>query len=177
MQNLDLLTSTNIPRLEDGEVEAASPARQETLEHVVTIEPESHLVAGDARLGDLEDCGPDAQAVAHEERVLAQPFGGEVLAEHTPRKWHAGQLPPPVFVMLSGIRIDSLLFSAVHHEVSLAVASEIQLADHHGAIHWFFEDACRDCHTLPDDLPGRANIYGNEPHTCSLESKIHKGQG
>ena len=49
---------------------AAETAGDETLDHVVTIEADGELITRDARLGNDQQCGANAEAISDVERVL-----------------------------------------------------------------------------------------------------------
>ena len=93
---------------------------------VVHADPDA--VAGDARLGDLEDGGADPVAVADADLVVAQPVDGEVLAELPVDEVVAAELALPVAVGVELVDEDGALLAAVPGEVALAVAVDVEPA-------------------------------------------------
>src|SRR5262249_56740166 len=68
--------------------------------HRGQVEPDSDAVAGDARLGDLEQRAADAVAVADADLVVGKALDGEVLAELPVAEVVAPELALPVAVGL-----------------------------------------------------------------------------
>ena len=60
--NLNLLTGTHCTRFEHGEIETASAAQQEALDHVVAVESKRQFMTREARLRDHENGRTDFQA-------------------------------------------------------------------------------------------------------------------
>ena len=76
----------DIPRADlafslDGEIEPATAALVEMLDHVGSPETDPELVAGHARLCDNEFRRTDTVAVANPDLIFQQPLGGEILPE------------------------------------------------------------------------------------------------
>ena len=68
------------------------------------------------------------------------------------------QFIPPVIVVLGGIGVNRLLGSAVHREVCLLVADQIQFANLHRAVHRLLEYPSLDPRALPGDLTRHADV-------------------
>ena len=85
-------------------------------------------VAGDARLGDLEDGGADPVAVADADLVVAEALDGEVLAELPVDEVAAAELALPVPVGLDLVDEHGALLAAVPGQVALAVAVDVEPA-------------------------------------------------
>ena len=97
-------------------------------------------------------------------RLLEQAVGGEVFSEHSHRKFPAGQLSFPVVVMRDGIAVDGFVFSAVHGEVGLAVAIQIEFAQGDAAGERLLENSANNFSPVPDNFSGKSGVHGDEPH-------------
>ena len=85
-QDLDTRPRTNLARLDNRKIEPTSATRQKALDHVVSPEPESQLIAGHPGLSDHQNGGPGPQTVADTKAIFQEPFGGQILAEHAEGK-------------------------------------------------------------------------------------------
>src|SRR5215472_17281823 len=84
----------------DREVESAASAAQKALQDVVAPKLHCQLMAGNSRLPYHDHRRPDLQAVTNVKIPLQQPFGREVLAEHSVGKLRSRQLSAPECMML-----------------------------------------------------------------------------
>ena len=85
-------------------------------------------VAGDARLGDLEQRAADPVAVADADLVVGQPLDREVLAELPVDEVVAAQLALPVAVGVELVDEHRPLLAAVPAEIALPVAVDVEPA-------------------------------------------------
>src|SRR5205807_6407109 len=98
VHNFNLLTGTHFARFDHGKVETAATTRQEVLDHVVAVKTKSQFITRHARLRDHQDGRADSYLVSNAKTVLANAFGGGILAEHAPGKRRIGRLLPPAIV-------------------------------------------------------------------------------
>ena len=119
-------------------------------------------VAGDARLGDLEDGGADPVAVADADLVVAQPVDGEVLAELPVDEVVSTELAFPVAVGVELVDEHGALLAAVPGEVALAVAVDVEPAHAARAGDRVLEDAGEDGLPLPGHVLRHADVDGDE---------------
>src|SRR5262249_7125238 len=136
----------------------------EALGHVRAIEAHAELVARDARLRDDELGRAHKQPVTDAELGLPQATDGEVLAEHAPGEFGSWQLLAPELVVLGGIDVDRLLGSAVHREIGLAVAIQVQRAQRELPLYWLLKNRRPDGATEPLDLAREADIDRHDVH-------------
>jgi hypothetical protein len=86
-------------------------------------------------LGDTELRGTHAETVTDLDISLKDPFSREVLAERSPPQLHPWKLSSPVFIVLGGIGVHSLLGTTVYGEVGLPVAVEVEPVSSNFAFH------------------------------------------
>src|ERR1019366_2859251 len=127
---LDIVSRVNEPLFENRKIDSGTAAGEKSLHDVVAAKPNAELIAGKARLGDLKEGFADPVMVADARDVFAEYFGREIFAEHAPRQFHLRKFLPPENVVLRGIRVAGFVLPAVNFEVRLAVAIEIEPAEH-----------------------------------------------
>ena len=137
----DLVARLHLALFEHAEVEARAAVRDEQRGDARVVHAEPDAVAGDARLGDLEDGGADPVPVADAHLVVAQPLDREVLAELSVDEVASSELTFPVPVRVDLVDEHRALLAAVPAEVALAVAVEVEPAHAAGAGHGILEDA------------------------------------
>ena len=115
-------------------------------------------VAGDARLGDLEDGVADPVAVADAHLVVAEPVDGEVLAELSVDEVVSAELAFPVPVRVDLVDEHRALLAAVPAEIALAVAVDVELAHAAGSGHGILEDTREHGPALPGDVLRQADV-------------------
>ena len=93
-------------------------------------EPHADPVAGDAGLGNLELGLADAVPVADADLVIGQAVDGEVLPEVAVAQVVAPEVLPPVLIGLDLVDEHGPLLAAVALRVALAVAVDVEAADH-----------------------------------------------
>lgn len=164
MDDFDFVSGGELAFFDDGEVEAAGVAFDEALDHVVAIKADRDFVAGHARLRNLQKSRADAELVADVERVFEQALGGEVFAESPPWKVRLGELLAPVRVVFGRVGVDGFVGAAVHGEIGLAVATQVELLEFDGALDGRLEDSGGDLSSLPQDDTRAANVDGDEFH-------------
>src|SRR5207247_5155213 len=91
------------------QIEAGSPALQETLHHVRSAEADPKLEARHARLRNHELGRTNPELVPDANTILDKAHRRKVLAECAPRKIHAREVLTPECIMLRLIRLDSLI--------------------------------------------------------------------
>jgi len=170
------IAGADITLLAYPEVETQPAARLEARREVELL---SHsygkLVTGDARLGDLEQHGANAEQVAHAGRIFADAGDGEVLAKLTERQVSTPELGLPEPVVLVGIGVHGHVSSTVDTAIRLAVAIEAERACSHACAHRLFEDPGRHRLSAVGDFPGetdidREKLHELEPHVAVFTS-------
>src|SRR5438270_6554910 len=121
-QKLERVSGSHHPFLLHGKVKSAAAAAQKSPENVTAMEFHSQLVTGNSRLADGDNGGADLQPVADVKIAFAEAFRGEVLAEHSPRQAHPGQLPAPEIVVLGRVAIHRIVRASMNRQIGLAVS-------------------------------------------------------
>ncbi len=152
------------------EIKAAAATGQKTLDEVTPVEANSQFKAGDPRLRHAELRRPDAQPIADSRLRFRHPaFHGEVLAKRAPRQVDPRQLPAPVGVMFGRVKINRLIDAAVHREIGLPVAVEVQRRDMHPPEHRLLPDRSPHGLATRDHFPRQPDVDRNEFHQlCSF---------
>ncbi len=161
-ERFDGIAGANLTLLQHCQIEAGASALQETLHHVGPAKAQGELVAGHPGLGNHEFRRAHAKAIADMHAALQQALGRQVLAEHAPGQRHAGQLLAPERVVLGRIRVDRLVLAAVHFEIRLLVALDVEPPDPHPARDRRLEYGRENLLALPFDFAGAADAHRNE---------------
>jgi hypothetical protein len=122
------------------------------------VHAKADAVAGDARLGDLEEGAADPVAVADADLVVAQPLHCEVLPELPIDEIASSQLVLPVAIRVDLINEDGALLTAVPAEITLAVALHVEPADATRAADRILVDAREHGLPLPRHPLGQPDI-------------------
>ena len=125
----DFVARTHLTFAENAEVEARPTARCQQCRHPGFVHPNADAKACDARLSDLEKCGPDLITVADAYDIVGQPFDCEVLAELSVDEIGPLQLLLPIAIGFNLINEDGSMLASVPGQVALTVSLEIQPAD------------------------------------------------
>jgi hypothetical protein len=126
----DLVTRLDRALDEHPEVEAGPVMLHEQRRYPRVVHPDTHPVAGDARLSHLEQRLADPVSIPDAHLVVRQAVDGEVLTELAVREIVASQefLPVPVGAEL--VHEDCAVLAAVTAEVPLPVTLDVE-APHH----------------------------------------------
>src|SRR5436190_183685 len=126
------------------------------------VHSDADAVAGDARLGDLEDGGADPVAVADADLVVAQPLDGEVLAELPVDEVASVEFALPVAIRVDLVDEHRALLAAMPGEVALTVAVDVELAHPARSAHRVLEHAGEDGLPLPGHVLRQADVDGQQ---------------
>ena len=124
----DVVARLDVALLEHPEVEARPAVRDEQRGDPRVVQADPDAVAGDARLRDLEDGGPDPVAVADADVGVGEPVDGEVLAELPGDEVRPAELALPVPIGVDLVDEHGALFAAVPTEIALTVAVDVEPA-------------------------------------------------
>jgi hypothetical protein len=116
----DRIAAGHFALSKNGKVETGATASQEALHHVISAESEPKLETRHSWLRHEELGGTYADPITDPDVRLEQPFGREVLPEHSPWEIVPRKLSAPVLVVLAGTGVDRLLRTTVHGEVGTA---------------------------------------------------------
>ena len=155
----DLIAGLDVALGDDAHVEAGPVVADQQGGQFRLAEPQAHPVAGDAGLGDLELGLADAVPVPDADLVVGQAVNGEVLPEMAVVKVVAPEMPRPVPVGVGLVDQDGPLLAAVPGEVALAVAVDVQPADHRRAVHRMLPDSGVHRPPLPGHVLRQADVH------------------
>src|SRR4029453_7625690 len=99
---------------------------KETLHHVWTIKSNPELETWHSRLGYDELGRARTKSSSDLHLIFKEALGGEVLAEGSPGKIDLRKLAVPIGVVLARVDVDGLIDSAVHREIRLLIAIQVE---------------------------------------------------
>jgi hypothetical protein len=138
---LDRLPRLDVALLDHAQIEPGPPVRHEQRRDPRVVHPQPDAVAGDARLGDLEQRPADPEAVADADVLVREALDGEVLAELPEHEVAAPELALPIAIGLVLVDEDGPLLAAVAGLVALPVAVEVEPPGPHRSLHRVLEHA------------------------------------
>ena len=144
--------------LEHAEVEAGAVVGDEQGRNPRIIHADPDAIAGDARLGHLEDRAADLVAIADADLVVAESFDGEVLAELSVDEVVSSELALPVPIRVDLVDEHRTLLAAVPRQIALTVAVDVEPADPAGPGHGVLEDPREDRSPLPGHVLRQADV-------------------
>ena len=155
------------PRLQHTQVTAAALGLGEGPDEVGQAHAMRQLVAGDARLADLQQGFAHAVNVADADLVFQQAADGEVLAELPGAQVVTAQLlrPPGVVLMRTGV--DGLLRPAVVLQIRLAVALKVEPAQAHPPRYRLLVDAGAQRAAARGNRDRPADVDGEKFHALA----------
>src|SRR5947209_1292259 len=130
MDHRDAVTGCQLALLHDAEVRARTSGRGKAPREAGIVHAHPQLVAGKARLRNLEQDRADAPALAHNRAGDGHAAHGQVLAKRARLQGTTHLSRPPV-VVLDGISVYRLVDSAVDRAIRLIVTHEIHTPDGH----------------------------------------------
>src|SRR5262249_37368411 len=131
----DFVAGAHLAFPQDAEVESRPSAGCQQSRHPGLVHPNADAIAGNARLGDLEQRAADLIAGADTHRLVGQSFDREVLAELSMDEVGPLQLLLPMAIRFDLVHEDGALLAAVPGQVTLTVPVQIQPADPTAATH------------------------------------------
>ena len=153
----------NVALFEHAEVEARTAVGNEERSHARLVHPDPDPIAGDPRLGDLEERRADAIPVADADLVVAKPLDREVLAELAEGEVVAMHLVLPVPVRVELVHVHGPLLASVTLQIALAVTVDVQTPDGARSLDRLLPDSREDGPPLPRDLPRQPDVDRDEP--------------
>src|SRR5437764_5421029 len=163
-QKLERVSGSHDPFLLHGKVKSAAAAAQKSRENVTALEFHGQLVTGNSRLADRDNGGAGLQPIADVKIAFAEPFRGEVLAEHAPRQTHPGQLLAPEIVVLGRVAIDGFVRASMNREIGLAVSVKVEHSQRNRAANRFLEDAGADRGAVVESQLWSSDVQRNQLH-------------
>ena len=155
----DLVAGAHLAFREDAEVEPRPTATGQQRRHARLVHADADAIAGDARLGDLEQRAADPIAVADRHDLVGQSFDREVLAELPVDEVGPLQLLLPMAIRFDLVDEDRALLPAVSGAIALTVAVEIQPADATAAAHGILPDPGVHRAPLPLEVAWKSDVH------------------
>src|SRR5262249_27130913 len=106
----------------------------------------------------------DSEAVADAHVLVEQTFGREVLAERARAELELWSLGRPELVVLGRVCVDGLVPTAVHAQVGLTVAGEVERGNRDATAHGLLVDPRPDRLASPRHLARKPDVDGEHPH-------------
>src|SRR5579862_2329668 len=158
----DFVARADFALAQDAEIETAAAAGEESLGHVVALEFQIQLVAGNSRLRDDDFGAANRVSVSEGDIVFEEALRREIFSEGAPRQVHTRQFILPISVVLGGIGVHCFIPAAVDCQVCLAVAIKIVRAHEDALVHGVFENASRYFAAVEQDSAGNSDLNGNQ---------------
>jgi hypothetical protein len=145
LHKFDNVASTNLAFFEDSKVKTDTTALKKHLREfrVLHLDPEPE--AGNSRLRYFDQSTPNTKNVAYVNLVFWHALNREILSKLRKAEIAPTELTLPVLVVLDGVDAGRFVDSTVTFEIHLLVSFQIQCPKHDPVIHWFFENARRNC--------------------------------
>src|SRR6202167_3990281 len=146
------------------QIKSRPPTRQKSLHHFARIKSHVQFVARQPRLRHHHFRRPHREPVAQMRRVFRKSFRRKILPEDRCRQFAPGQFLLPVVVMRHRIAIHRLKSPAMHRQVCLPVAIQIQLAQRHPPRHRLLVNRRGHAHPVVHHFPRQPRIHRNYLH-------------
>ena len=157
----------DLPLLEHPEVEAGTAVCDQQRGHPWLAHPDSDAVTGDPRLADLEQRRTDAVTVTDADLVVREPLHGEILAELPVGEIVAAEELLPVAVRVDLVDEHRAVDAAVPLKVALAVAVDVEAANHPATVNGVLPDPGVNDPAFPFDVAGDADVHREQPASRS----------
>ena len=155
----DFVSCANFSFLKYAEVESRALVRNEQAGHLRIGHADADSIAGDPRLGDLEQRAADTVTIADTDLVIGKTIDGEVFPELTVLEVLPLQLLLPVAVGIELIDHQGAMLSAVPCQVSLSVPVEVETPRHDSAGDRLLPNGSVDYFALPLDIARKTDIH------------------
>src|SRR5271165_2644491 len=153
-----VLTGFNLSFGDDPEVEPRATVGDQQCGHLRFPQPQADPVTGHPRLADFEDGLADPVSIADANLIVRQTLDREILAEMAGLQVVAVQFARPIPVGVKLIHQHGAVFATVPTEVALAVAVDIEPADHPRARHRLLPHSGVDGATVPRDVLRQTDV-------------------
>jgi hypothetical protein len=124
------VSGLNLTFAQNRKIESAQTADEKPLDHISPPELDCEFGARQARFCDHDLRASDAKAVADIDLFLSQPFGRKVFTKHPIRQLPVWQFVSPKLVVLDRVSVNSFAQAAMHGQICLSVAIEVQSSQH-----------------------------------------------
>src|ERR1700691_717702 len=162
--HFDLVPRAHFSLARHRQIKSRPPTRQKSLHHFARIKSHVQFVARQPRLRHHHFRRPHREPVAQMRRVFRKSFRRKILPEDRCRQFAPGQFLLPVVVMRHRIAIHRLKFPAMHRQVCLPVAIQIQLAQRHPPRHRLLVNRRGHAHPVVHHFPRQPRIHRNYLH-------------
>src|SRR5262249_37436315 len=155
----DFAAGAHLALLQDAVIEPRASAGCQQCRHSGFVHPNANAIAGNARLGDLEQCAADLIAVADANGIVAPSFDREILAELSVDEVGLLQLLLPVAIRFDLVDEVRALLTSASGEVGLTISVQVQPADSTAATHRVLPDPGVYGATLPRDGARKFDVH------------------
>jgi hypothetical protein len=155
----DFVAGTYLAFLQNSQIESGPSAGCEKSRHPRLIHPNANAIAGNSRLGDLEQRVADFIAVANAHGIVGQSFDRKVLAELSVDEVRPPELLLPKAIRLDLVNIDSSLLASVAVQVALTISFQIRPTDPTAATHRIFPDPGVYRAPIPFDVARKSDVH------------------
>jgi len=131
--------------------------------HPRFVHPDADAIAGDSRLGDLEERASDAILVADTDLAIGQTFDGEVFSKLSKGEVCAAKFFLPISIRFHLVNEYRAVLTAVARQVPLRVTVDVQPPNHALALDRFLPNSRADSLSAPRDLTGQTHIHRVKP--------------
>ena len=118
----DFVASTHLAFPENAEVEPRPSTRCQQSRHPGLVHPNADAIAGNTRLGDLEQRAADLITIANAHAIIGQSFDREVFAELSVYEVAPLQLLLPIAIRFDLVDEDGALLASVPGQVALTIS-------------------------------------------------------
>src|SRR5262245_35591269 len=118
----DFVAGAHLALPQDAKVEARPSAGGQQSRHSGLVHPNADAIAGNARLGDLEQRAADLITVADADGIVGQSFEREVFAELSVREVGPLKLLLPIAIRFDLVDENGALLTPVPGQVALTVS-------------------------------------------------------
>src|ERR1700691_5479616 len=162
--HFDLVPRAHFSLARHRQIKSRPPTRQKSLHHFARIKSHVQFVARQPRLRHHHFRRPHREPVAQMRRVFRKSFRRKILPEDRCRQFAPGQFLLPVVVMRHRIAIHRLKFPAVHRQVRLPVAIQIQLPQRDPPRHRLLVNRRRHAHPVVHHVARQPRVHRNYLH-------------
>jgi len=153
------LTGLDLAFPQHAKIEAWPAVSNQQSSHPRFVHPYADAIAGDSRLGDLEERATDAELVADTDLRIGQTLNCEILSELSKGEIYAVEFILPVAIGIDLVNEYCTVLAPVAHQIPLRVTLDVQSPHHALAVNWILANGCADSLSAPSDLTRQTYIH------------------
>jgi hypothetical protein len=144
--------------LQDTQIEAGPVMSHNQSRHFGVLHPDTQAVTRHSRLRHFEEPTANPVLITDADLVIRQTFHSKVLAKLSVREVPAVEVCLPVAIGVHLVHHHRSMLTSVAGKISLSVASQVQPACHHPALHESLPDAGVDRLSSPRDVSRESDV-------------------